>query len=89
MLIQRKDECNKNIRDLGVLPEEAFNETTMSSDKVRCSFALGFKRETDETVGLQLLKKLRKVNEALKGFAHVNKKAYEYVSPSLPDHALP
>lgn len=26
---------------------------------------------------LQLLKKLRKVNESLKGFAHVNKKAYE------------
>ncbi|BGP23932.1 Structural maintenance of chromosomes protein 3 [Rhodotorula toruloides] len=57
VLLQRKDECNKNIRDLGVLPEEAFAETTASSEK--------------------LLKKLRKVNEALKGFAHVNKKAYE------------
>ncbi|GAA5892360.1 cohesin subunit SMC3 [Sporobolomyces salmoneus] len=57
ILTQRKDECNKNIRDLGVLPEEAFVETTASSEK--------------------LLKKLRKVNEALKGFAHVNKKAYE------------
>ncbi|GAA5994281.1 cohesin subunit SMC3 [Rhodotorula paludigena] len=57
VLMQRKDECNKNIRDLGVLPEEAFAETTASSEK--------------------LLKKLRKVNEALKGFAHVNKKAYE------------
>ncbi|GAA6010091.1 hypothetical protein JCM11491_005863 [Sporobolomyces phaffii] len=57
ILIQRKDECNKNIRDLGVLPEEAFIETSASSEK--------------------LLKKLRKVNEALKGFAHVNKKAYE------------
>ncbi|GAA5927291.1 cohesin subunit SMC3 [Sporobolomyces koalae] len=57
ILMQRKDECNKNIRDLGVLPEEAFIETSASSEK--------------------LLKKLRKVNEALKGFAHVNKKAYE------------
>ncbi|GAA6014847.1 hypothetical protein JCM10207_002200 [Rhodosporidiobolus poonsookiae] len=57
VLLQRKDECNKNIRDLGVLPEEAFAETTASSDK--------------------LLKRLRKVNESLKGFAHVNKKAYE------------
>ncbi|BGP39221.1 Structural maintenance of chromosomes protein 3 [Rhodotorula kratochvilovae] len=57
VLLQRKDECNKNIRDLGVLPEEAFNENTASSEK--------------------LLKKLRKVNESLKGFAHVNKKAYE------------
>ncbi|KAK4703751.1 structural maintenance of chromosome 3 (chondroitin sulfate proteoglycan 6), partial [Phenoliferia sp. Uapishka_3] len=57
MLVSRKDDCNKNIRDLGVLPEEAFVETNDSSEK--------------------LLKKLRKVNEALKGFAHVNKKAYE------------
>ncbi|GAA5821894.1 hypothetical protein JCM3770_002649 [Rhodotorula araucariae] len=57
VLLQRKDECNKNIRDLGVLPEEAFYENTASSEK--------------------LLKKLRKVNESLKAFAHVNKKAYE------------
>lgn len=35
VLLQRKDECNKNIRDLGVLPEEAFVETTASSEKVR------------------------------------------------------
>lgn len=26
MLIARKDECNRNIRDLGVLPEEAFEK---------------------------------------------------------------
>jgi structural maintenance of chromosome 3 (chondroitin sulfate proteoglycan 6) len=26
MLINRKDECNRNIRDLGVLPEEAFEK---------------------------------------------------------------
>ncbi|KAK4057964.1 Structural maintenance of chromosomes protein 3 [Microbotryomycetes sp. JL221] len=57
MLLQRKDACNKNIRDLGVLPDEAFVETTASSEK--------------------LAKRLRKVHEALKGFAHVNKKAYE------------
>ncbi|KAI5476815.1 chromosome segregation protein, SudA [Pseudohyphozyma bogoriensis] len=57
MLEARKNDCNKNIRELGVLPEEAFIENTTSSEK--------------------LLKKLRKVNEALKGFAHVNKKAYE------------
>lgn len=31
----RKDECNKNIRDLGVLPEEAFVETSASSEKVK------------------------------------------------------
>ncbi|GAA5970675.1 hypothetical protein JCM11641_007396 [Rhodosporidiobolus odoratus] len=60
VLLQRKDECNKNIRDLGVLPEEAFVETDAQTEK--------------------LLKKLRKVNEQLKGFAHVNKKAYEMYS---------
>jgi structural maintenance of chromosome 3 (chondroitin sulfate proteoglycan 6) len=26
MLLSRKDECNRNIRDLGVLPEEAFEK---------------------------------------------------------------
>jgi structural maintenance of chromosome 3 (chondroitin sulfate proteoglycan 6) len=26
MLVARKDECNRNIRDLGVLPEEAFEK---------------------------------------------------------------
>lgn len=26
MLMNRKDECNRNIRDLGVLPEEAFEK---------------------------------------------------------------
>lgn len=28
MLLNRKDECNRNIRDLGVLPEEAFEKYT-------------------------------------------------------------
>jgi len=28
MLAARKDECNRNIRDLGVLPEEAFEKYT-------------------------------------------------------------
>jgi structural maintenance of chromosome 3 (chondroitin sulfate proteoglycan 6) len=28
MLIGRKDECNRSIRDLGVLPEEAFEKYT-------------------------------------------------------------
>lgn len=28
MLSARKDECNRNIRDLGVLPEEAFKKYT-------------------------------------------------------------
>lgn len=39
MLLTRKDECNRNIRDLGVLPEEAFEKYT--SEKLdRVSLAL-------------------------------------------------
>ena len=35
MLMNRKDECNRNIRDLGVLPEEAFEKYTNEKlDKV-------------------------------------------------------
>ncbi|KAF8578490.1 structural maintenance of chromosome protein 3 [Ramaria rubella] len=58
VLISRKDECNRNIRDLGVLPEEAFEKYT--SEKID-----------------RLVKKLHAVNEGLKKFAHVNKKAFE------------
>lgn len=36
LLITRKDECNKNIRDLGVLPEEAFEKyTNVKLERVR------------------------------------------------------
>ncbi|KAF9524116.1 structural maintenance of chromosome protein 3 [Crepidotus variabilis] len=58
MLMTRKDECNRNIRDLGVLPEEAFEKYV--NDKLE-----------------KLVKKLHVVNEGLKKFAHVNKKAFE------------
>ncbi|KAF9220475.1 RecF/RecN/SMC protein [Gyrodon lividus] len=58
MLAARKDECNRNIRDLGVLPEEAFEKYT--NEKLD-----------------RLVKKLHTVNEGLKKFAHVNKKAFE------------
>lgn len=40
LLVARKDECNKNIRDLGVLPEEAFEENRLSSEKVRALLPL-------------------------------------------------
>ncbi|CAL1707049.1 unnamed protein product [Somion occarium] len=58
MLLTRKDECNRNIRDLGVLPEEAFEKYT--NEKLD-----------------RLVRKLHTVNEGLKKFAHVNKKAFE------------
>lgn len=36
VLLSRKDECNRNIRDLGVLPEEAFEKYTKEKvEKVR------------------------------------------------------
>ncbi|KAF8073454.1 structural maintenance of chromosome protein 3 [Lyophyllum atratum] len=61
MLAGRKEECNRNIRDLGVLPEEAFEKYI--SEKLD-----------------KLVKKLHSVNEGLKKFAHVNKKAFEQYS---------
>ncbi|KAG8990253.1 Structural maintenance of chromosomes protein 3 [Tulasnella sp. JGI-2019a] len=58
VLTSKKDECNKNLRDLGVLPEEAFEKyTNVKPDR--------------------LVKKLHAINEGLKQFAHVNKKAFE------------
>ncbi|PFH53296.1 hypothetical protein AMATHDRAFT_137794 [Amanita thiersii Skay4041] len=61
MLLVRRDECNRNIRDLGVLPEEAFEKYI--NEKLD-----------------KLVKKLHAVNEGLKKFAHVNKKAFEQYS---------
>ncbi|KZO92322.1 structural maintenance of chromosome protein 3 [Calocera viscosa TUFC12733] len=58
LLVQRKDECTKQIRDLGVLPEEAFEKY------------INYKSE-------RLAKQLKTVNEGLKKFQHVNKKAFE------------
>ncbi|KAF5360848.1 hypothetical protein D9756_004551 [Leucocoprinus leucothites] len=61
MLVSRKEECNRNVRDLGVLPEEAFE------------------KYINERLD-KLVKKLHTVNEGLKKFAHVNKKAFEQYS---------
>ncbi|TPX41013.1 hypothetical protein SeMB42_g05778 [Synchytrium endobioticum] len=58
VLLKRKEECTKNIRDLGVLPEEAFEKYRDASPS-------------------RLVKRLHKINEELKKFAHVNKKALE------------
>jgi len=77
MLTSRKEECNRNIRDLGVLPEEAFEKyTTELVDKVR-TLCYDTYIERIAHIDLQLMKKLHKVNDGLKKFAHVNKKAFE------------
>lgn len=57
-LTKQAAECAANIRDLGVLPDEAFTK---------------YKHTDSNTV----VKKLHKVNEALKKYSHVNKKAFE------------
>ncbi|KAF9356996.1 Structural maintenance of chromosomes protein 3, partial [Mortierella sp. NVP85] len=61
LLLRKKEDCTKNIRELGVLPEEAFEK---------------YKSTTSE----KLLKQIHKVNEELKKYSHVNKKAFEQYS---------
>ncbi|KAI2785258.1 RecF/RecN/SMC protein [Daldinia loculata] len=58
LLTTRATELAKNIRDLGVLPEEAFEK---------------YERFDHKTV----VSRLKKVNDALKKYKHVNKKAFE------------
>ncbi|KAG0348496.1 Structural maintenance of chromosomes protein 3 [Podila humilis] len=58
LLLRKKEDCTKNIRDLGVLPEEAFEKYAKTDTQ-------------------KLLKKIHKVNEELKKYSHVNKKAFE------------
>ena len=61
LLVKKKDDAARNIRDLGVLPEEAFEKYQHLSSKT-------------------LLGKLHSVNETLKVFGVVNKKAFEQYS---------
>ncbi|KAJ3116176.1 Structural maintenance of chromosomes protein 3, partial [Nowakowskiella sp. JEL0407] len=58
MLLKRKEEINGNIREVGVLPGEAFEKYK-------------------DTALRTLVSNLHKVNEGLKKFSHVNKKAFE------------
>ena len=75
--MNRKDETNRSIRDLGVLPEEAFEKyTNEKSDRVSTSLS-PFSHVSSLCTFSQLMKKLHTVNEGLKKFAHVNKKAFE------------
>ncbi|KAI9678955.1 MAG: Structural maintenance of chromosomes protein 3 [Trizodia sp. TS-e1964] len=58
LLTEKAAQCARDIRDLGVLPEEAFER---------------FKNTPSNTI----VKRLHKVHESLKGFSHINKKAFE------------
>ncbi|KAK4156724.1 RecF/RecN/SMC [Chaetomidium leptoderma] len=57
-LVSQAAEYAKNIRDLGILPEEAFGK---------------YEKMKPE----QIESRLRKVNEALKKYKHINKKAFD------------
>ncbi|GJJ78150.1 structural maintenance of chromosome 3 (chondroitin sulfate proteoglycan 6) [Entomortierella parvispora] len=58
LLLKKKEDCIKNIRELGVLPEEAFEKYKDAESR-------------------DLLKMIHQVNEELKKYSHVNKKAFE------------
>ncbi|KAK4044615.1 RecF/RecN/SMC [Parachaetomium inaequale] len=58
-LVSQAAEYAKNIRDLGILPEEAFGK---------------YEKMKPEQ---QIESRLRKVNEALKKYKHINKKAFD------------
>ncbi|KAH8653434.1 putative chromosome segregation protein SudA [Xylariales sp. PMI_506] len=58
LLSTKAAECAKNIRELGVLPEEAFDKYERLEAK-------------------NIATRLKKVNDALKKYKHVNKKAFE------------
>ncbi|CAO3568041.1 unnamed protein product [Mortierella alpina] len=58
LLLQKKEDCIRSIRELGVLPEEAFEKYKNAASQ-------------------KLLKQIHKVNEELRKYSHVNKKAFE------------
>jgi len=85
-LTDRKDECTKLIRDLGVLPEEAFTKyEDVDSARVspRSSSLSSLRRVKHSLIVLssvllpQLLKRLHKVKTSLSKYAHVNKQAIQ------------
>jgi structural maintenance of chromosome 3 (chondroitin sulfate proteoglycan 6) len=61
LLVQKKEAAVRHIRDLGVLPEEAFEKYQDFEMK-------------------NILRSLHQVNETLKKYEHVNKKAFEQYS---------
>ena len=71
-------ECTKNIRDLGVLPDEAFDKYENMETKTVCvRAALTLLQLWATNLFAQINSRLKKVNEALKKYKHVNKKAFE------------
>jgi structural maintenance of chromosome 3 (chondroitin sulfate proteoglycan 6) len=81
VLTKQKEDSSKKIRDLGVLPEEAFNEKygKMGLDKVIFIFCWSYQSRL-LSFSHQLMKNLHKVKDSLKEFSNVNKKAFEQYS---------
>ena len=86
MLLKKKEECMKKIRELGSLPQEAFEKyQTLSLKQVNLT---GFEFEISLQIflhmnlcihlfSLQLFRKLEQCNTELKKYSHVNKKALD------------
>lgn len=86
MLLKKKEECMKKIRELGSLPQEAFEKyQTLSLKQVNLT---GFEFEISLQLflhmnlcihlsSLQLFRKLEQCNTELKKYSHVNKKALD------------
>ena len=88
MLLKKKEECMKKIRELGSLPQEAFEKyQTLSLKQVNL---VCFKYEISLQIflqvsvficffffSLQLFRKLEQCNTELKKYSHVNKKALD------------
>jgi structural maintenance of chromosome 3 (chondroitin sulfate proteoglycan 6) len=78
LLTAQAAECAKNIRDLGVLPEEAFDKY----ENMEAKTVSNWNDMTTKCLAnwCQITSKLKRVNEALKKYKHVNKKAFEQYS---------
>jgi structural maintenance of chromosome 3 (chondroitin sulfate proteoglycan 6) len=76
LILKKKDDAMKKIRDLGALPEEAFQKFQDTSIQ-QVGFGYIVMMDTTNARLVQLITNLHKANESLKKYSHVNKKAYE------------
>lgn len=87
MLLKKKEECMKKIRELGSLPQEAFEKyQTLSLKQVNqqeFKFEVSLQISLQQVdylhifFSLQLFRKLEQCNTELKKYSHVNKKALD------------
>ena len=80
LILKKKDDAMKKIRDLGALPEEAFQKFQDAGIQQVQSFLLFLSIQQVLINAFQLITNLHKAHESLKKYSHVNKKAYEQYS---------